>query len=183
FRTPVGRHLLRQGLNYRLWPLASPLARLYRATIARRTRVIAVVGSFGKSTTLRTVSAVLGVPAHSKMLNNAWGSVAYAILRIRPLQRHAAVEVGIADRGQMEGYARTVRPSVTIVTSIGSEHQRSLGSMEVTRAEKARMVRVLSPSGTAILNGDDPHVVWMQGQTPARVVTFGFGDSCDVCAR
>src|ERR1700730_7751279 len=114
------------------------------------------------------------------MLDNAWSSVAYAILRIRPLQRHAAIEVGIVDRGQMEIYARTVRPNMTIVTSIASEHNRSLGSLDVTRTEKTWMVRVLPRSGTAILNGDDPNVMWMQRQTSARVVTFGFGETCDV---
>lgn len=182
-RTPVGRLLLRRGVDYRMWPVTSPLARLYRATIVRRIQVIAVVGSFGKSTTLRAVSAVLGIPTHKRMLHNAWSSVAYAVLRIRPSQRHAAIEVGIADRGQMEAYARTVHPSVTIVTSIGSEHHRSLGSIEVTRAEKAWMVRMLSPSGVAVLNGDDPNVMWMQGQTRGRVITFGFGETCDVSAR
>src|SRR5271166_2821155 len=91
-RTPVGRFLLRQAINYRTWPLTSPVARLYRATIVRRTRVIAVVGSFGKSTTLRAVCAALGLPPHPGMLGNAWGSVASAILRIRPRQHHAAIE-------------------------------------------------------------------------------------------
>ena len=181
-RTPVGRFLLLQAINYRAWPLTSLAARLYRMTIARHTRVIAVVGSFGKSTTLRAVCAALGLPARPGMLGNAWSSVANAMLSIRPRQQRAALEVGIAGLGQMEGYACTVRPNVTIVTSVGSEHQRSLGSLDVTRAEKAWMVRVLPASGTAILNGDDPNVMWMRGQTLGRVITFGLGESCDVSA-
>ena len=181
-RTPVGRVLLYEGLNYRLWPLTSRLAWLYRSTVVRRTRVIAVVGSFGKSTTLRAVCAAVGVPTDWRRFNNAWSAVARALLEIRPGMRHAVVEVGIAAPGQMEGYARTVRPDVAVVTSIGSEHQRSFGSLESTRAEKAWMVRALSESGTAILNGDDPHVMWMRGETPARVVTFGFGERCDMRA-
>ena len=35
---------VRQGIAYRSWPLLSMLARLYRRTLARKTRVIAVVG-------------------------------------------------------------------------------------------------------------------------------------------
>jgi UDP-N-acetylmuramoyl-tripeptide--D-alanyl-D-alanine ligase len=183
FATPAGRSQLGEGVIYRLWPLSSRLARLYRLTLARNTRVVAVVGSFGKSTTTRAVSAVLGVPPHPMMLLNAWSSVAFAILRIRPSQRHAVIEVGIAEPGQMRPYARTVRPDVTVVTSIGSEHGRSLGSLETTRAEKSWMVRVLRESGSAVLNGDDPNVMWMKDQTSARIVTFGFGERCDVRAR
>ncbi len=82
----------------------------------------------------------------------------------------------------MRRYARLVRPSVTVVTAIASEHHRSLGTLEVTRDEKAWMVRALPADGVAILNGDDPNVLWMRGETAARVVTFGFAPGCDVHA-
>ncbi len=180
--TPAGRLHVRQGIAYRSWPLLSRLARLYRHTVVRKTRVIAVVGSFGKSTTTRAIAAALGVPEHRAMLPNAWSWIAFALLRIRPGQRHAVIEVGIAKPGQMKAYARTVAPDVAVVTAIGSEHHRSLGTLEVTRAEKSWMLQVLPVSGVAVLNGDDPNVMWMKEKTRARVVTFGFGAECDVRA-
>jgi UDP-N-acetylmuramyl pentapeptide synthase len=75
-----------------------------------------------------------------------------------------------------------VRPDITVVTSIGSEHNTSLGTLETTREEKAAMMRILPPSGIAVINGDDPNVLWMRGETQARVVTFGFGETNDVRA-
>ena len=44
------------------------------------------------------------------------------------------------------------------------------------------MVRALTRSGTAILNGDDPNVRWMASQTRARSVTFGLEAHNDVRA-
>jgi putative ABC transport system ATP-binding protein len=44
------------------------------------------------------------------------------------------------------------------------------------------MVRALAATGIAVLNGDDPRVLWMAGVTRARVVTCGFGAGCDVRA-
>jgi UDP-N-acetylmuramyl pentapeptide synthase len=44
------------------------------------------------------------------------------------------------------------------------------------------MLQVLPASGAAVLNGDDPNVMWMKEKTRARVVTFGFGAECDVRA-
>jgi UDP-N-acetylmuramyl pentapeptide synthase len=180
--TPAGRLHVRQGIGYRCWPLLSRLARLYRRTLVRRTRVIAVAGSFGKSTTTRAIAAALGVAEHRSMLLNAWFWIAFALLRIRPGQRHAVIEVGISRPGQMKGYARTVGPDIAVITAIGSEHHRSLGTLEVTRAEKSWMLQVLPASGAAVLNGDDPNVMWMKEKTRARVVTFGFGADCDVRA-
>ena len=180
--TPAGRMHVRQGIGYRSWPLLSRLARWYRHTLVRKTRVIAVAGSFGKSTTTRAVAAALGVPEHPSMLSNSWFWIAFALLRIRPGQRHAVIEAGISKPGQMKGYARTVGPDVAVITAIGSEHHRSLGTLEVTRAEKSWMLQVLPASGAAVLNGDDPNVMWMKEKTRARVVTFGFGAECDVRA-
>jgi UDP-N-acetylmuramoyl-tripeptide--D-alanyl-D-alanine ligase len=160
--TPAGRRQVADGVAYRVWPMMSRLARLYRRTIARRTRVVAVVGSFGKSTTMRAVAAALAAPQPTSMTANAWTSVAMAILRIRPTQRHAVIEVGIGGRGQMDPYARLLRPNLTVVTSIGSEHHGSLGSLEVTRAEKVRMIAAMPASGITVLNGDDPNVLWMR---------------------
>jgi UDP-N-acetylmuramoyl-tripeptide--D-alanyl-D-alanine ligase len=139
------------------------------------------VGSFGKTTTTRAVLAALGHDypnPHQKVLRN----LAASILRIRPHDRHAVIEVGISVPNQMATFARIVRPNVTVVTSIGSEHNRSFGTLETTRAEKSEMVRVLPASGIAVLNGDDPNVLWMKSQTCARVVTFGIDKSNDICA-
>ena len=166
--TPAGRMHVRQGIAYRSWPLLSPLARMYRRTLVRDTRVIAVTGSFGKSTTARAIAAALDVTEHAWMLSNSWSWIAFALLRIRPGQRHAVIEVGISKPGQMKGYARTVGPDVAVVTAVGSEHHRSLGTLEVTRAEKSWLLQVLPASGAAVLNGDDPNVMWMKQKTASR---------------
>jgi UDP-N-acetylmuramyl pentapeptide synthase len=81
----------------------------------------------------------------------------------------------------MSGFG-IIRPDIVVVTFIGSEHNRSLGTLEVTRHEKAEMVRALPATGIAVLNGDDPNVLWMRSQTPARIVTFGFGEANDIRA-
>ncbi|MEP7207650.1 MAG: Mur ligase family protein [Casimicrobiaceae bacterium] len=181
-RTPAGRLQLRAGLFYRAWPLLSRLGWLHRRTLARGVRVVAVVGSLGKSTTTRAVAAALNLPPHPAMLRNAWSSVARAILRLEPHQAHAVIEIGINARGQMRQYARVVRPDITVVTAVASEHHRSLGTLDVTRDEKAWMVRGLPADGVAVLNGDDPNVLWMRTTTTARVITFGFDERCDVRA-
>jgi UDP-N-acetylmuramyl pentapeptide synthase len=180
--TPAGRLHIRLGIAYRLWPVLSLLARLYRHTLVRKTRVIAIAGSFGKSTTTRAVAAALDLPSHRATLFNSWQWLAFAVLRIRPGQRHAVIEAGISRPGQMKRYARVIRPDVAVVTAVGSEHRRSLLTLDVTRAEKSWILRVLPASGVAVLNGDDANVMWMKEQTRARVVTFGFGAACDVRA-
>lgn len=181
-RTPVGRNRLHGLLLHYAWPLTSRLARIYRRTVLRRTRIIVVVGSYGKTTTSRSVTAALGERVRRTFTGNHKGPVASAILHMLPFDRTAVLEIGINNKGQMGPFAKTVQPDVAVVTSIGSEHHRSLGTIETTRNEKAGMVRILSPSGFAVLNGDDPNVRWMAGQTRAKIVTYGFGDANQIRA-
>ena len=181
-RTAFGRRRLREGLWFLLWPVSSRLAALYRHTLARKIRVTAVVGSLGKTTTTHAVAAALGLSIRHGLGANSLGAIPRAVLRLRPWDRRAVVEVGIDGKWQMAPMARTVRPEIAVVTCIASEHNRSLETLEVTRHEKADMVRVLSSSGTAVLNGDDPNVLWMAGQTRAKIVTFGFVETNHVRA-
>jgi len=181
-RTPAGRIQIREGIRYRSWPLLSRLAKLHRATLANKTHVIAIVGSYGKTTTTYATTVALGLPIHPEFSYNCWSGLAQAMLRIRRSQRFAVIEAGINAPGQMKEYAALVRPDIAVVTSIGTEHHRSLHTLEQTRDEKAAMVRRLPATGTAILNGDDPNVMWMKSQTQARIVTFGFGEANDIRA-
>ena len=75
-RTPLGRLLFAQGVRYRAWPLYAAVAAVYRRTLVRRTRFVAVVGSFGKSTTARATMAALGGDPSRVSPRNAWTSIA-----------------------------------------------------------------------------------------------------------
>ena len=149
--------------------------------MARDTRVVAVVGTYGKTTTARAVAAALGLDPERRT-RNYLSYVAASVLGIRRGDRHAVTEVGIDRRGQMARYARLVRPEIVVVTTVGTEHLRILGSLEAIRTEKAAMVRALPRSGLAVLNGDDENVRWMRTQTDATVKTFGYGAANDVRA-
>jgi UDP-N-acetylmuramoyl-tripeptide--D-alanyl-D-alanine ligase len=181
-RSPIGRWQFANGVYYRAFPLLSRLAILHRQTFLSNTSMVAVVGSFGKTTTARALASVLIGKIRSNIEHNAWSHVAGSVLGIRPFHHHGVIEVGIERPCEMAQYARMIHPNMTIVTSIGSEHNRSLKTLEVTRAEKSEMIRILPASGVAVLNGDDPNVRWMESQTKARVVTFGLDQKDDIWA-
>ncbi len=179
--TQVGRvELWYAGLN-KAWPVLSTLAQAHRRTLGRRTRLVAVVGSFGKTTTTRCIAAALGVSGRPPR-DNCRSHLAMTTLRRTGLAPWAVLEVGIDHPGQMADYARVLRPDVTVVTAIGSEHGRSLGLLEGTWREKAHMVKALATGGLAVLNGDDPNVMAMRAETAAAAITFGIGPECDVRA-
>lgn len=176
-RTPLGRKQLLHGLLIRTTPFFVIWARLHRRIIIHKTKITAVAGSFGKTTATRCILAALGLAEHEQLDGNSGISLAKNILRIQAGDHHAAVEIGISAKGQMARGVDLVRPDIAVVTSIGSEHNRSFKTLEVTRNEKADIVRALDPAGLAVLNGDDPNVLWMAGETQATAISVGFGRS------
>jgi UDP-N-acetylmuramoyl-tripeptide--D-alanyl-D-alanine ligase len=181
-RTATGRSQLCDGFLFGLSPATSRLAALYRRIPLRNVHVVAVVGSYGKTTTARAITTALGKTIHPNLALNSIGRLPLALFRLRPGDGHGVVEVGIDGRHQMSPMAKVIQPDIVVVTAVGTDHNRSLESLEVTRDEKAHMVRALFPSGIAVLNGDDPNVTWMASQTRARIITFGFGESNHVRA-
>ena len=183
-RSGPGRLELHRRYSARLWPAMALIARVYRRTLARRPRIVAVVGSVGKTTTMRTTSIALGRPVRKAALLNAnsHAAVGRALLGVRPWDRHAVFEVAIRDKGQMRIQARTVNPDVVIVTAIARDHWQSFGTLEVTRDEKADILRPLPPTATVVANADDDHVRWMATQTRARVILAGEAPDAEVRA-
>jgi UDP-N-acetylmuramyl pentapeptide synthase len=131
---------------------------------------------------MRAITAALGLPVPQVPPGNSWNMLATSLLSIRPGARYGVLEVGVSSPGWMGKYARMICPDVSVVTSIASEHHSSLGTFIDKRSEKAAMVRYLAKNGFAILNGDDPHVLWMAGETNARIITFGFRPENDIQA-
>jgi UDP-N-acetylmuramoyl-tripeptide--D-alanyl-D-alanine ligase len=162
-----------------MWPITRRLASFYRSTLLRNKRIVAVIGSYGKTTTAHATALVLGDSASIRR-GNSRAYVAHALLHTPLAKKHSVIEVGIDGKGQMAHHSRMLRPNVVVVTSIGWEHHRTFGDLEVTRAEKAKILKDLPQSAVAVINRDDPNVAWMGEQTSARVLTYGRDERSDL---
>ena len=164
------------------------LALLYRAQL-RRVVFIGVTGSCGKSTTKELIAAVLSsqfkgykTPATA----NLPSGIVQAILRVKPNDEFCVVEIAAAGRGEripLERPLSLVKPSIGVVTNIGSDHISAFGSIEAIAAEKGKLVTALPPHGVAILNADDPLVLAMRERCVGQVLTYGVSDAAMVRAE
>lgn len=92
------------------------------------------------------------------------------------------LEYGADRPGDIRRLARRFRPQVAVVTHVGDVpvHVEFFASPKELAAEKAQLVRALSPRGSAVLNGDDLTVLEMREVTHASVLTFGIGAGASV---
>ncbi|MCF8040966.1 MAG: hypothetical protein K9K65_05305 [Desulfarculaceae bacterium] len=165
------------------WFPAYPLAWLYRRALMRKLKVVAVVGSTGKTTTTKALEEVLGI-ARGRSINLNYGlHLVRKLAAAPPWQKFLVLEVGISRAGQMASYASMLRPDVVVATTVGSDHHLSLGGLEGVLREKASMVKALRPGGLVVLNGDDPRVRSMAQLTQAKVIFYGLGPQNQVRAE
>jgi UDP-N-acetylmuramoyl-tripeptide--D-alanyl-D-alanine ligase len=148
--------------------------------------VVALTGSNGKTTTKEMCATILGVRAPCLKTPGNWNNnfgVPLTLLLREPEHRSLVVEIGMNHRGEIAPLVALARPSVGLVTNVGTAHIENLGTQEEIALEKGDLVAGLEPSAVAVLNADDPRVLDQARRTRARVVTFGQRERADVVAE
>src|SRR5207253_580334 len=127
-----------------------------------RSKVIAVAGSNGKTSTKFLIHAALRGRLKGsispKSYNNDIG-VPLTILPADPHQDYLVLEIGTNHPGEIKHLSDMSLPDITVITNCGAEHLEGLGDLAGVRRENAEIISGLNPKGLLILNGDDPELL------------------------
>ncbi|HXF97317.1 MAG TPA: UDP-N-acetylmuramoyl-tripeptide--D-alanyl-D-alanine ligase [Gaiellaceae bacterium] len=153
------------------------LARLVRSRSAAR--VVAVVGSAGKTST-KDVLAALCAPhartvAAERSLNNELG-LPLTVCRLEPDTEVLIVEMGMRGLGQVAALCAIARPEIVVVPHIGREHLELLGSVERVAEANAEAIAALPPGGTAVVPARVPELEPHLARPDVRVRRFDPAD-------
>ena len=122
-------------------------------------RVVAVVGSTGKTTTKDALgalcAAVTPTVAAEASRNNELG-LPLTVLRLEPDTAVLVTEMGMRGRGQIAELCAVARPTMALVTSIGPEHLELLGTVDDVARANAEAVEALPDAGIAVVPADEP---------------------------
>ena len=158
------------------------LAASYRKSLAR-TKVVAVCGSNGKTTTTRLIDHVLGQffrgTASAKSFNNAVG-VPLTILSAKENDQYLVCEVGTNAPGEIAQLGEVVQPDIAVITSIGREHLEKLGDLAGVAREEAAILKFVRPKGCVVVTGDAPELREHLAKPLGVVVTFGRDKSANL---
>ena len=121
--------------------------------------VIAVTGSAGKTTTREMIRAALEplgpVLATSGNENNDIG-VPLTLLKADTHHRAVVVEMGMRGLGEIERLSLCAKPSVAVITNIGTAHIGRLGSRGAIATAKCEIAAGLAPDGLVVIPAGDP---------------------------
>lgn len=161
------------------------IARHWRSMLS--INVIGITGSVGKSSTKELVADVLShrfrTYKNPGNYNNEIG-LPLTIMNIGDGYDQIVLEMGFYYPGEITFLCEIAKPSIGIITNVGTVHAERAGSQEMIAKGKSELVQCLpeSPNGTAILNFDDPLVKQMATITKARVIFYGLDSKADIWA-
>lgn len=139
--------------------------------------VIAVTGSAGKTTTKELIAAVLSTQGNvlktQANYNNEIG-VPKTLLELDSDHDYAVIEMAMRGSGQIALLTQIARPTIGVITNVGTAHIGLLGSEDAIAKAKCELLAQMPDTSVAILNHDNQRLrdtaatVW-QGET----LTFG----------
>lgn len=138
--------------------------------------VVGITGSNGKTSTKELTAAVLATKfdvLHNTGNLNTETGVPLTIMRLEPNHKALVLEMGLQRAGDIERLAALARPSIGVITNIGTVHMEFFAKQEDLARAKGELVTGLPPDGQSVLNADDRYFGMLSAMSAARVTSFG----------
>lgn len=148
--------------------------------------VVAVTGSVGKTSTKDILASVISkkykVLKTEGNLNNHIGLP----LTILKLKDHEAlvVEMGMSALGEISTLTNIAKPTISVITNVGTSHIGNLGSRENILKAKLEILEGMEENGTLVINNDNDMLnAWNKTNNTYKVTTFGIDNPSNVNAK
>ena len=159
------------------------LARSVRRAVA--TRVVAITGSAGKTTTKELTAGALEptftVVKNKGNLNNHIG-LPLSLMQLRGGPDMAVLELGMNHAGEIRTLVGIAEPEVRVWTNVGDAHLGFFASSDAIADAKAEILEGATASSLLVCSADDARIAARRGGFPGRTVTFGESPAADVRA-
>jgi UDP-N-acetylmuramoyl-tripeptide--D-alanyl-D-alanine ligase len=138
-------------------------------------RVVAVVGSTGKTSTkdaLGALCAAVTPTVFAEASRNNEIGLPLTVLELEPETRVLVTEMGMRGLGQIAALCAIARPTLALLTSVGPEHLEFVGSVEAVAEANAEAILALPPGGVAVVPAAVPELERWLGRDDIDVRRF-----------
>jgi UDP-N-acetylmuramoyl-tripeptide--D-alanyl-D-alanine ligase len=153
--------------------------------LAARTRVIAITGSAGKTTTKETIAEMLAtryrVVKNKGNLNNHIG-LPLSLIQLRTRPDVAVMELGMNHAGEISRLVEIAEPDVRVWTNVGDAHLGFFASPDAIADAKGEILQRATAETVLVCNADDPRVMARARGFAGRTITFGTVEGANVRA-
>jgi UDP-N-acetylmuramoyl-tripeptide--D-alanyl-D-alanine ligase len=149
------------------------------------TKVVAITGSAGKTTTKEVTAEFLAsryrVIRNRGNFNNYIG-LPLALMELTSAPDVAVVELGMNHAGEISTLVGIAEPDVRVWTNVGEAHLGFFESIDAIADAKAEIFERASPRTLLVANAADSRIGSRLAKFAGRVVSFAVGGKADVSA-
>lgn len=145
------------------------------AYLGRGLKTLAVAGTHGKTTTSSMLATTLDrIGAEPSFLIGG-------MIDGYPTNAHSgAGDYYVIEADESDGSFVHFSPYVAIVTNIEADHLDHYGTLEAVEQAFVDFMSLVPEEGAVVACAEDPRVIELANQAGRRVVSYGFGEDCDV---
>ncbi len=148
--------------------------------------VVAVTGSYGKTSTKNIISDILNVRYMAfptpQNFNTNYGLIRTINEYIDKYNDYFIAELGAFRKGDIKSRCGIVKPKYGVLTKIGTAHLDTFGCIENTAKAKFELIEYLPKDGVGFLNIDDELQTSYKLKNKIKIVWYGLSDKADVYA-
>lgn len=146
--------------------------------------VVAITGSYGKSTLNSLMSKILNteIKVLYDFKNNNKNTRSHVSQLLQYFEDYdmAVLELGISNFHNMKYLSNLAKPSIAVITSIGSAHRYNLKSNENVLKEKMNIVDKLRDKRILFINNDDEYLEKLQESKSYKLVRYSIDEAYDI---
>ena len=141
--------------------------------------VIAITGSVGKTSTKDIIYSVVSQKYNTLKTQGNMNNHIGMPMTILGLKNHEAlvVEMGMNHLGELSKLTKIAKPTIAVITNVGTAHIGNLGSRENILKAKLEILEGLADDGYAVINNDNDLLHKWQGEEKKfKVITYGINN-------
>lgn len=145
--------------------------------------VVQITGSVGKTSTRDIIANVVRTQYKTLQTEGNQNNAIGLPTTLLKLKDHEAVvvESGMNHLGEIRYLGKIAKPTVAVITNIGTAHIGFLGSRENILKAKLEILENLKPGGYIVINNDNDMLnKWAKEDTKYKKYTFGIEEKSDV---
>ena len=148
--------------------------------------VVAITGSVGKTSTKDIVASVLSKKYNVLKTEGNFNNEIGLPLTVLRLKEHNAMvlEMGMNSFGEISLLTDIAKPTVAVITNVGTAHIGMLGSRENILKAKLEILEGLQENGTIVINNDNDllHSWYENTKQTHEVITYGIENRSNIKA-
>ena len=149
--------------------------------------VVGITGSVGKTSTKDLIASVLSKKYKTLKTMANYNNHIGVPLTVLGLKDHtsAVIEIGMNHKGEIRAWAPMAKPSMAVITNIGTAHIGILGSRENILEAKLEMLEGMDRNALVIINNDNDllHDWYIKNKNEKNIMTYGIENKSDVMAK